>query len=161
DAIGDRRSAEIFTRTDRLSRDAFANDGGREIDRTDGFLVLFERASDAIRCALSIHAGLAALANELGVPLAARASVHVGELGLRENARGEVGKGARPMGVGGLAKPFAARILGATRERQTLVSRTAADLAQRSATDGTLPSGTRFVAHGSWSMKGIAEPVEL
>lgn len=41
--IGDRRSNEVSAAHDRLARDLLVEFGGLEIDKTDGFLFLFER----------------------------------------------------------------------------------------------------------------------
>ena len=56
---------------------------GREIDKTDGMLLLFDNAADAVAYAMEYHRALASLPT----PLAARAGLHVGPVILRENAR--------------------------------------------------------------------------
>jgi hypothetical protein len=160
-AVGDQRSAIVFARTDQGARELFALHRGREIDRTDGFLVLFDRAADAVACSLAYHAGLVALSRELEVPLAARAAVHVAEVVLRHNSESSVLQGAKPIEVEGLAKPVTARVLGVCRGRQTLCTRAAADMAQRAAVDGALPTAIRFKSCGAWRFKGIGDAIEL
>ena len=51
--VGDRRAAEIFEQHDRAARDLLGEHGGREIDKSDGFLFLFERPLEAVRFALA------------------------------------------------------------------------------------------------------------
>jgi len=85
EAMGDVRAAELFAAHDRLARDLLPRHRGREIDRTDGFLLLFDTVSDAADFALAYHRALASLSAELGVALAARAGIHEGEVILREN----------------------------------------------------------------------------
>ncbi|NNM25002.1 MAG: hypothetical protein HKO59_03270, partial [Phycisphaerales bacterium] len=49
ETLGDARAAEVMTRQDRLARDLLSDHGGQEIDKTDGFLFLFNRPIDAVR----------------------------------------------------------------------------------------------------------------
>ncbi|MDX2176014.1 MAG: protein kinase [Candidatus Sumerlaeia bacterium] len=160
--LGDARSGELFARTDRAARDLLAAHNGREIDRTDGFLLLFERPIDAVRFALAHHAALAALGVEAGEPLAARTGIHFAEVVLRENPPADIARGAKPLEVEGLAKPLAARVMSLAEPRQTLLTRAAFDLARR-ASVGTdaVPGGARWVAHGPYLFKGVEEPIEV
>ena len=41
--LGDERAFALFARHDRMARDLLAEHDGREIDKTHGFLLLFER----------------------------------------------------------------------------------------------------------------------
>ncbi len=59
--IGDAASAALWAAHDRAARDLLPRWHGREIDRTDGLLLLFERADDALGYALDYHAALARL----------------------------------------------------------------------------------------------------
>ena len=47
-----------------LARDLLARHQGQEIDKTDGFLLLFDRPVEAVRYALAYHDALAALSTE-------------------------------------------------------------------------------------------------
>lgn len=151
--IGDRRMAEIWAAHDRVARDLLAAHGGREIDKTDGFLLLFEGVDTAVPYAVAYHAALRALSTELGEPLAARAGLHLGPVVLRENTPDDVARGAKPLEVEGLAKPIAARIMSVASGGQTLLSPDA-----RAALE--LPD-LDVLSHGHWRLKGVAEPVEL
>jgi class 3 adenylate cyclase len=62
--LGDKTAAELIRRHDRLVRVALQRHGGREIDKTDGFLLLFERPIEAVAFALEYQRGLRALAEE-------------------------------------------------------------------------------------------------
>ena len=104
--LGDEAMAEVWAGHDRLARDLLPRWHGREIDKTDGMLLLFELASDAVQYALDYHQALA----RLPVPLQARAGLHVGPVILRENHADDVARGAKPLEVDGLAKPTAARV---------------------------------------------------
>jgi predicted ATPase/class 3 adenylate cyclase len=149
ETIGDAATAELWTAHDRLARDLLQRHGGREIDKTDGMLMLFESAADAVQFTLAYHRAIEALP----VPLRARAGLHVGTVILRENAAEDVARGAKPLEVDGLAKPTAARVMSLARGGQTLLTGDA-----RRALGAGAP---RLHAHGHWALKGLAEPIEL
>ena len=111
EALGDGPAADLLSQVDRVVRDAVKETGGTEIDKTDGFLILFERAVDGVRCAIRIHDGLAEISKGHKRPMSMRCGIHVGEVVLRHNSPEDVARGAKPIEVEGLAKPMAARIM--------------------------------------------------
>ncbi len=147
--LGDTAMAAVWAAHDRAARDLLPTWRGREIDKTDGMLLLFEAAADAVMYALAYHRALATLP----VPLQARAGLHVGPVILRENSADDVARGAKPLEVDGLAKPTAARVMSLARGGQTLLT----PEARQAVGDITLP----MQSHGHWVMKGVTEPVEL
>jgi len=147
--IGDDAMAEVWTAHDRAARDLLPAWRGREIDKTDGMLLMFDSAVDAVNYALSYHRALAALPT----PLKARAGLHVGPVLLRENSAEDVARGAKPLEVEGLAKPTAARVMSVAAGGQTLLTPEAReDLGQTT---------LKVQSHGHWMIKGVPEPVEL
>ena len=152
--LGDQAMAALWAAHDRAARDLLVAWGGREIDKTDGMLLLFDSAADAVQYAVDYHRALAGLA----MPLQARAGLHVGPVVLRENHPDDVARGAKPLEVDGLAKPVAARVMSVARGGQTLMT-----VAARQALDDFWLSRTKLQtrSHGHWMLKGISEPVEL
>ncbi|WP_349741338.1 hypothetical protein [Roseateles cavernae] len=148
--LGDHDMAQLWAAHDRVARDLLPLHGGREIDKTDGMLLLFEQAGQALAYARAYHAALAGL----HIPLKARAGLHVGPVILRENAHDDVARGAKPLEVEGLAKPTAARVMALAQGGQTLLS------AEARQALGEIVAG-RVQSHGHWLMKGVAEPLEL
>jgi predicted ATPase/class 3 adenylate cyclase len=147
--LGDSAMAEIWAAHDRVARALLGPWRGREIDKTDGMLLLFDHAADAVAYALAYHQALATLPT----PLSARAGLHVGPVILRENAPDDIARGAKPLEVEGLAKPMAARVMALARGGQTLLSAAAReDLGK---------SEHKLVSHGHWRIKGVSEPIEL
>ena len=116
--LGDQAMAGVWTAHDRVARDLLPLWRGREIDKTDGMLLLFDSAADAVNYALAYHQALASLP----VPLKARAGLHVGPVILRENDVDDVALGAKPLEVEGLAKPTTARVMALAQGGQTLIS---------------------------------------
>jgi serine/threonine-protein kinase len=160
--LGDRRAAELCARHERLARDLLVRFEGREIDKTDGFLTLFDRAVDAVRFALAYHRALDDLSRGEGVELQARVGVHLGEVILRANPAEDVARGAKPMEIEGYAKPIAARVMALAKGRQTLLTRGAFDLARQAATREPGPGPElQWLAHGPYLLKGVTEPVEV
>ena len=97
--LGDAAMAEVWTAHDRVARGLLDPWRGREIDKTDGMLLLFESPADAIAYAMAYHRALAGLA----VPLKARAGLHVGpghparERPGRHRARRQAARSRRPV----------------------------------------------------------------
>ncbi len=147
--LGDEVMNGIWTAHDRIARDLLRQWRGHEIDKTDGFLLLFADAADALGYALAYHQALARMA----VPLKARAGLHVGHVTIRETPAEDVALGAKPFEVDGVSKPIAARVMSTALGGQTLVTRAALDAL------GKLPQ--RVMSHGHWRVKGIPVPLEL
>ena len=147
--LGDAAAAELNAAHDRMARDLLRSWRGREIDKTDGMLMLFDSAADALGYAVAYHAALAALP----VPLQARAGLHVGSVMLRHNPPEDVARGAKPVEVEGIAKPVAARVMSLALGGQTLLT--------AEARDALGSTGLRLQSHGFWRIKGVAEPLEL
>lgn len=165
--LGDLRAGRLSVRHERMARDLLIECRGREIDKTDGFLLLFDRAVDAVRFALGYHRSLAELSKSEGVELAARVGIHLGEVYERHNPPGDVARGAKPVEIEGVAKPLAARVMALAEGRQTLLTRAAFDLARQGAAserfdfDGDVDGSLRWLAHGPYRLKGVDEPVEI
>jgi class 3 adenylate cyclase len=161
-ALGDVRAAEIFAAHDHAARELLAEHGGQEIDKSDGFLFLFDRPIDAVRFSLAYHRLLARLSADLPRPLEARSGIHLGEVVMRTNPTDDVVRGAKPVEVEGLAKAKTARVMACACGNQTLLSESAYTIGHRAAVgaDG-LDESVRWMEHGLYPLKGIEQPVRL
>lgn len=158
--LGDQRAAQLLRRHDRLARDLMLRHEGQEIDKTDGFLVLFERPIHAIAFALAYQRELLRLGQEEKVSLQSRVGVHVGDVLVWQNEPGDVIHGAKPLEVEGLVKPVTARLASLALPGQILVSGVAASLAQRAHGElGANADRTRWINHGRYRFKGVPEPL--
>ena len=149
ESIGDTAMAQVWAAHDRIARDLLQRHHGHEIDKTDGMLMLFETADDAVGFTTEYHPALAAMT----VPLRARAGIHVGPVLLHENSSQDVALGAKPLEVDGLAKPTAARVMSLARGGQTLLTAEAREQLGKT----TL----KIESHGHWMVKGVADPIEI
>ena len=147
--LGDSAMAEIWAAHDRVARSLLAPWRGREIDKTDGMLLLFDNCADAVGYAMAYHRALATLP----MRLTARAGLHMGAVILRENAADDVARGAKPLEVEGLAKPVAARVMALAGGGQTLLT--------AAAREDLGVSAHKVVSHGHWRIKGVADPIEI
>lgn len=158
--LGEDRARQLEALHDRRARDLVARFGGLEIDKSDGFLLLFERTSDAVDFALTYHRGLDVLSRQEGADVSARVGIHLGEVVLRSNSPEDVARGAKPIEVHGLAKPIAARLMSLAGAHQILATRGAFDLARRGG-KGQGAKTLRWLAHGTYLFQGVEEPLEV
>ena len=147
--MGDAAMAAVWVLHDRIARDLLPRFGGREIDKTDGMLLMFDRVADAADYAFAYHEGL----TRLPVAMTARVGLHVGPVVLRQNAPEDVARGAKPLELDGIAKPTVARVMSIAGGGQTLLT------PEAKAALGETP--LRIESHGHWYLKGVSEPVEV
>lgn len=151
--LGDAEAARLFAEHDRAARDLLPVHGGREIDKSDGFLCLFADVAGAASFAAAYHAALRALATRWRQPLRARAGIHWAPLQLRENHASDVARGAKPLDVDGIGKATAARVMAVAGAGGTLLTAAAAQ---------ALPGAGRALRScGFWQVKGVPQPLEL
>ncbi|MEO5882642.1 MAG: tetratricopeptide repeat protein [Caldimonas sp.] len=147
--LGDAAMAELWARHDRLARDLLPEWRGREVDKSDGLLLLFTTAANAVGYVLAYHRALASRCS----PMKARSGLHVGPLLLRDNTPADIARGAKPLEVEGQAKAVAARIMSIAGGGQTLLTGAAhAALGEHR---------LRSQSHGHWRLQGVSEPLEL
>lgn len=140
--------AALWERHDREARGLIRHWRGREIDKTDGFLLLFGDAADALGFAGDYHAALAAI----DARLRARIGIHAGEFPLRAVPATEVARGARPIEIEGMARWIVARVAGVAPAGATVMCAAAA---------AALPPPRTTRSIGFWRMKGLQEPMQL
>lgn len=143
-AIGDQAMQVLIHRHDAIVRQAVAAHGGREIKHTgDGIMAAFPTSRDGVEAAIEIQrANADANAREQNLPpLLLTIGLHTGEP-VRENND-----------LFGATVQIAARVCGAAKENQILVSGTVRDLARS--------DRLTFIHIGTKSLKGVAEPVPI
>ncbi len=160
--LGDVPASELFREHDHLVLELQQRWRGRLIDRSDGLLLLFERAIDGLGFALDYTRGLREIGKVHGVEVQARAGLHVGEVLTWKNSDAAVQFGAKPLEVEGLAKPMAARLMSMARPGQILLSAMAEPLARRAARElGERGRNLLWKSYGRWRFKGIPESHEI
>ena len=151
---GDQAVGELITRHRAHVRRLAAESGGRIIDWAgDGCFLAFETPSAAVLFALRLQQ---AHGKEPDLP-GVRTGIHMGEVSDRPGPDGDVG---HPR-VEGLAVDLAARISGLARPAQVLMSSSVADSARQRLDRDVLGQPILWRAHGSYSLKGFDEALEI
>lgn len=139
--VGDKAWADLVAWHDRTLRTLVDRHRGREIDHAgDGFFISFERATDAVRCAIEIQRALQSQRRESGFSPRVRIGIHVGPV--LESEEKLLGHNVH----------VAARIGAAAEGDQILVSR---------ATQTELGSGYHVEDMRALTVKGVEEPIEV
>ena len=147
--VGTVTAAKRFFKHDTLTRTLIYRYEGLEIDKTDGFMIIFDRCIDAVNFALAYHR---AIPRRTG--LAARIGIHWGEVVIKENKRIHVEQGAKRVEVEGLAKPIGARIMSLAQGGQVLMSNAARKASEHRRSAFT-PKKARFMCLGNYRLKGV------
>jgi serine/threonine protein kinase len=135
-AVGNAVWARLLDTHDTLVRKYLEQFHGQEIKQTgDGFLVSFDRPTQALRCARAILHQV----HQIGIEI--RAGLHMGECEVRGSD------------LTGVAVNFASRVMDQARPGEILVSRAVHDAVQ-----GT---GNEFRSCGRYVLKGFGDTHEL
>jgi putative peptide modification system cyclase len=160
--LGDREAAELIRKHDRLARTLADRHGGQEIDKTDGFLMMFDRPIQAVAFALDYQRGLRQLNAAENASLSARVGIHVGDVVVWGNSSEDIAKGAKPVEVEGLVKPITSRLMSLALPGQILLSNIAYDLAHRAQGElGEALDKVRWRTHGRYRFRGVPDPVAV
>lgn len=153
--VGARRAAEWLQYHDRLTRNLIYRFNGREIDRSDGFLLSFDRCIDAVNFALHYQAQV-----PLKTRLNTRIGVHWGKVVEVQQDEIYTAVGAKGVELEGLSKNIAARTMSLCGSGQVLLTEEAFQ-AVRNRTNYWTPKNTRYVCVGLYKFKGVSEPQTL
>jgi class 3 adenylate cyclase len=152
---GARRAAEWLQYHDRLTRSLLYKFNGREIDRSDGFLLSFELPVDAVNFCL-LYQQL--IPNK--TKLQTRIGMHWGKVVEVIQDEKFTNVGAKRIELEGLSKNITARTMSLCRAGQVLLTKEAMK-AVRSRTNKFTPSGTRYACVGLYRFKGVKAPQQI
>ena len=152
---GAQKAAEWFQYHDRMTRNLCYKFNGREIDRSDGFLMSFERPIDAVNFALTYQLNI-----PIKTRLGARIGIHWGKV--IEVTQDELyeAMGAKKIELEGLSKNIAARTMSICEAQQVLITKDAFDVI-KNRTNAWTPKGTRYTNVGLYQFKGVKEPIQI
>lgn len=148
-------AAQWFQVHDRLARSLVYKHDGREIDRSDGFLLSFDRIIDAVNFALAYQRTV-----PKKTKLQTRIGIHWGQIVEVKQDDVFVGAGAKRVELEGLAKNIAARTMSLCGAGQVLLTKEAMN-AVKSRVGSKVPKNTRYVCVGLYSFKGVRKPQEI
>lgn len=153
--VGAKVAAQWFQIHDRMARNLVYRYEGREIDRSDGFLLSFDRPIDAVNFALAYQRTVPPK-----IKIHTRIGIHWGKIIEVEQEDVYVGAGAKRVELEGISKNIAARTMSLCQKGQVLLTKEAM-LATRSRTNMHTPKSTRFACVGLYKFKGVKKPQEI
>lgn len=152
---GPLKAAKWLQYHDRLTRSLMHRFSGREIDRSDGFLLSFERTIDAVNFALHYQATVPAK-----IRLQTRIGIHVGIVAEVQQHELDVIVGAKQIELEGIAKNIAARAMSLSGPGQVLLTEAAfKEVSGR--TNAHTPKHTRYALAGLYRFQGVREPITI
>jgi class 3 adenylate cyclase len=153
--VGAKRAAEWLQYHDRLTRSLLYKFNGREIDRSDGFMLSFDRLIDAVN--FSVH-------YQLSIPRKTKLNTRIGVHWAKvvEVIQDElyVGVGAKRIELEGIAKNITARTMSICLPGQVLLTKEAVKAA-KGRTNTYTPQGTRYACVGIYRFKGVKDLQEI
>lgn len=148
--VGARKAAEWLQYHDRLTRSLLYKFEGREIDRSDGFMLSFERPIDAVNFALHYQASIPSKTK-----IQCRIGIHYGSVIEVQQDELFTMTGAKSIELEGISKNIAARTMSLCGAGQVLLTKEAMK-AVRHRTNTFTPKGTRYALAGEYRFKGVA-----
>jgi len=153
--VGGPIAARVFQHHDRLARSLCYKNSGREIDRSDGFLMSFESVQDAIQFALDYNDKVTPK-----IKLKARIGIHWGTIVEVTQQHIYVEAGAKRVELEGIAKNVAARTMSIAMPSQILITADAYRSLVQSARM-RLSGDLRTACVGVYRFKGVRDPVSI
>jgi len=150
--VGRVKAARWLQYHDRMARSLIYKYQGREIDRSDGFLLSFDTVNDAVEFALAYQKTIPTktkLGCRIGIHWSIIAEVHQHEL--------DVIAGVKQVELEGVGKNIAARTMSVCQAGQVLLTKEA--MQQVRATRQTREA--RSVCVGLYKFKGVKAPMEV
>ena len=152
---GNEHAAKIFQAHDKLTRSLMYRFNGREIDRSDGFLMSFNSTIDAVNFSLMYHKTI-----PLRTTLKSRIGIHWGEIIEVQQDDKFIDAGAKRIELEGITKNTAARIMSLAAGGQICLSTQAFEKVKNRPNVFT-PKNTRYACAGVYKLKGISKPIDV
>jgi len=149
--VGAIKAAKWLQYHDQLTRSLLYRFRGREIDRSDGFMLSFDRIIDAVNFALHYQAAIPAKTR-----LDCRIGIHWGPVIEVIQSELYTMTGAKGVELEGISKNIAARTMSLCGAGQVLLTKEAMK-AVRNRTNTFTPKATRYALAGEYRFKGVAE----
>lgn len=149
------KAARLLQHHDRLARSTCYKNNGREIDRSDGFLMSFDTVQDAVKFALDYNKHVTPK-----IGLRARIGIHWGDIVEVSQHAVYVDAGAKRTELEGISKNIAARTMSLANPSQVLLTENAY-LALNRTIKLSLPPDARTACVGVYKFKGVAAPITI
>jgi class 3 adenylate cyclase len=153
--VGALKAAKWLQYHDRLARNLVYRFNGREIDRSDGFMLSFDTVLDAVNFALHYQNSI-----PIKIKLNTRIGIHWGSVIEVKQDDKFIDAGAKRVELEGISKNIAARTMSLCQAGQVLLTKEAI-LKVKNKTNMFTPKGTRYACMGLYKFKGVKEAQEI
>lgn len=153
--VGALKAAKWLQYHDRLARNLIYRFNGREIDRSDGFMLSFDTVLDAVNFALHYQATI-----PTKIRLNTRIGIHWGSIIEVKQDDKFIDAGAKRVELEGISKNIAARTMSLCQAGQVLLTKEAIQIVKNK-TNMFTPRGTRYACMGLYKFKGVSTPQEI
>lgn len=153
--VGALKAAKWLQYHDRLARNLIYRFNGREIDRSDGFMLSFDTVLDAVNFALHYQMNI-----PKKIKLNTRIGIHWGSIIEVKQDHKFIDAGAKRVELEGISKNIAARTMSLCQAGQVLLTKEAIQIVKNK-TNMFTPKGTRYACMGLYKFKGVREPQEI
>ena len=154
--VGAKKAAMWLQYHDRMARNLIYKFQGREIDRSDGFLLSFETIVDAVNFALHYQKDIPPK-----IKINTRIGIHWGTIVEVIQDDVFVGAGAKRVELEGISKNIAARTMSLCRAGQVLLTKEAVGELKYRGGNMFTPKNMRFACVGMYQFKGVRDPQEI
>jgi class 3 adenylate cyclase len=149
------KAAKWLQYHDTLTRNLVYRFNGREIDRSDGFMLSFDLVIDAVNFALHYQNNIP---NK--IKLNTRIGIHWGKIIEVQQHDKFINAGAKKVELEGISKNIAARTMSLCQAGQVLLTKEAIEIVKKR-TNTFTPRSTRYACMGLYKFKGVKEPQEI
>ena len=154
---GAQKSAAWFQVHDKLARSLVYKHNGREIDRSDGFMLSFYNLGDAIQFALKYQETI-----PYKVPFNSRIGIHWTNIIEIHQEDKYTSAGAKSVELEGIGKATAARCMSICQEKQVLLTKSAyLKFKSMLNAQSYISKSTRTALVGLYQFKGVKNPQEI
>lgn len=151
ESLGDYRSAKLFSDHDEFARSLCYKNNGREIDRSDGFLLSFELIHDAINFSLDYQRYVTKRFR-----IRSRIGIHWGKVIESKQKEKYINAGAKKVELEGLAKNICARTMSLASGGQILITENVKkELDKR--ISSKVNKNAMFACVGIYKFKGVSK----
>lgn len=154
---GAKTAAAWFQAHDKLARSLVYKHNGREIDRSDGFMLSFYNLGEALSFALAYQDTI-----PKKTPFDSRVGIHWTQIIEVHQEDKYTSVGAKSVELEGIGKATAARCMSICQAKQVLLTRQAyLKLKSLLNLNAYVKKETRFALVGLYKFKGVAEPQQI
>jgi serine/threonine protein kinase len=153
--LGGAAALRVAEAHEAILDDLSEHHAGARVPGSDRPLALFDHPGEAVQYALAYQRAMQTLSRRESVDLAARVGIH---LGVRPRAARDLAPGAA-RSADAAVRELAASLSKLAEPGQILITRSAFDLARQLPVPGF--DRIQWLAHGSYELDGMDEPVEL